>query len=69
MRCSCAHFRRLTTDAGKPTTDGGHSPVWSPNGRELFYYSGGTMWAVPCAVAYVVAFVVLLVGNVLSNFY
>ena len=26
---------------------GGHSPLWSPDGRELFYYSDGTMWAVP----------------------
>ena len=62
-------FPEIDDGRWEATTDGGHSPVWSPNGRELFYYSGGTMWAVPCAVAYVVAFVVLLVGNVLSNFY
>ena len=29
------------------TIDGGHSPLWSPDGRELFFYSGDTMWAVP----------------------
>ena len=28
------------------TIDGGHSPLWSLDGRELFYYSDGTMWAV-----------------------
>ena len=29
------------------TTEGGHTPVWSPDGRELFFYSLGAMWAVP----------------------
>jgi Tol biopolymer transport system component len=29
------------------STAGGHSPVWSPNGRELFYMTGATLMAVP----------------------
>ena len=29
------------------TTEGGHTPVWSPTGQELFYMVSGTMWAVP----------------------
>jgi serine/threonine-protein kinase len=36
-------------DAGKwaVSTDGGHSPRWSPDGRELFYMDGSTVLAVP----------------------
>ena len=31
------------------STDGGIEPAWNPNGRELFYRSGGRMMAVPVA--------------------
>ena len=40
-------FPEIDGGRWEATTDGGHSPVWSPNGRELFYYANGTMWAVP----------------------
>jgi len=31
----------------KVSTDGGAEPVWSPDGREIFYLSGGKLMAVP----------------------
>ena len=40
-------FPEIDGGRWEATTDGGHSPVWSPDGRELFFYSLGTMWAVP----------------------
>jgi serine/threonine-protein kinase len=33
------------------SSDGGHSPVWSRNGRELYYANGARMMAVPVATA------------------
>jgi len=35
----------------RPTisTSGGLSPMWSPNGRELYYVAGNTVMAVPIA--------------------
>ena len=32
------------------STDGGHSPVWAPSGRELFYARGTELIAVPIEV-------------------
>ncbi len=40
-------FPDIVDGRWEATIDGGHSPLWSPDGRELFFYSGGTMWAVP----------------------
>ena len=31
----------------KVSTEGGFTPAWNPNGRELFYTSGGQIWVVP----------------------
>jgi serine/threonine protein kinase len=31
----------------KVSTDGGYNPLWSPDGRELFYHSGDAAMAVP----------------------
>jgi len=31
----------------KLSTESGRYPAWSPNGEELFYLAGGTIWVVP----------------------
>ena len=40
-------FPEIEDGRWEATIDGGYNPLWSPDGRELFYFSGGTMWAVP----------------------
>ena len=40
-------FPEIEGGRWEATIHGGHSPLWSPDGRELFFYNGGTMWAVP----------------------
>ena len=40
-------FPEIEDGRWEATTDGGYAPVWSPDGRELFFFSQGTMWVVP----------------------
>ena len=40
-------FPEIDDGRSEATTDGGHTPVWSPDGRELFFFSQGAMWVVP----------------------
>ena len=40
-------FPEIEDGRWEATTGGGHSPVWSPDGRELFFSLRGAMWAVP----------------------
>ena len=40
-------FPQIEDGRWEVTTDGGHTPMWSPDGRELFFFSQGAMWAVP----------------------
>jgi serine/threonine protein kinase/Tol biopolymer transport system component len=39
-------FPDVTRARIKVSTDGGHSPLWSPDGRELFYRNAGAVMAV-----------------------
>ena len=40
-------FPEIEAGRWEATTGGGISPVWSPDGRELFFFLAGAMWAVP----------------------
>ena len=39
-------FPNVTEGRWTISTDGGHSPVWSPDGTELFFMNGTELWAV-----------------------
>ncbi len=49
------YVQRFPTLGGKQTisTDGGRQPLWSPNGRELFYRAPKGMMVVPVDTAHV----------------
>ena len=40
-------FPNVTTTELQVSTSGGTQPLWSPDGRELFYVSMGTLMRVP----------------------
>ena len=42
----CVRFLRWTKGEWQVSTSGGDSPLWSPDGRELFYRSGDAVMAV-----------------------
>ena len=47
MRFMSVRSRTWAADAGKSSREGGQSPVWSPDGGDLFYHNGQAAMSVP----------------------